>query len=103
MRHFTIQACIILYLSLVLFSSQVLSGEVNQGDKVTIITPDVNARLCPSPNCGSNQHIARIPKGTMLEIQGIMKVKNRMFSVKWFEVTYNGKRGWISIYDTDKQ
>jgi len=84
-------------------ASVVYAKEVKQGDKVTIITPETVARLCPHPNCGSNQHITRIPKGTVLKIEGIMTIKSGMLSTKWFEVTYKGKRGWISIYDTDKQ
>ena len=80
----------------------IYASEVKQGDKLTIITPGTVARLCPHPNCGQNQHITRIPKGTVLGVEGIMDVKSGMLTVKWFEVTYKGKRGWISIFDTDK-
>lgn len=76
---------------------------VGSADKVTITTLDTMARLCPYPNAGENQHITRMPKGTVLEVEGIMDVKSGMLSVKWFEVSYKGKRGWVSIYDTDKQ
>jgi hypothetical protein len=76
--------------------------EVKQGDKVTIIVPGTVARLCPYPNCGQDQHITRIPEGTVLEVGGIMEVKGGILTVEWFEVTYKGKRGWISIYNTDK-
>ena len=79
------------------------AGEIKQGDKVTITTPGTVARLCPYPNCGTDQHISRIPYGTVLEITGITDVKLPAYSVKWFEITYNGKRGWISIFNTDKQ
>jgi hypothetical protein len=81
----------------------VYPSEVKQGDKVTIIVPGTLARLCPYPNCGSNQHITRIPEGTVLEVEGIMEVKSGILpSVKWFEVTYKGKRGWLSIFNTNK-
>lgn len=83
-------------------ASYVNAGEVKQSDKVTIITPGTVARLCPHPNCGQNQHITRIPKGTVLEVEGIMDVKSGILTVQWFEVIYKGKRGWISIFDTDK-
>ena len=79
------------------------ADKIKQGDKVTIITPGTLARLCPHANCGSNQHITRIPEGTVLKIEGIIDVKSGYMSVKWFEVTYKNKRGWISIFDTDKQ
>jgi hypothetical protein len=47
------------------------AGAIKQGDKVTIVTPETMARLCPYPNCGQDQHITRIPKGTVLTIEGI--------------------------------
>ena len=78
------------------------ASEIKQGDKVTIVTSGTVARLCPHPNCGFNQHITRIPKGTVLTVEGIMDLKSGTMTVKWFEVTYMGKRGWISIFDTDK-
>ena len=77
--------------------------EVSQGDKVTIVTPQVVARLCPYPECGQEQHITRIPQGTILEIDGIMQTGTKEWPVFWFEVTFKGKKGWISIFDTDKQ
>jgi len=82
--------------------SNVNAIEVKQGDKVTIVTPGTVARLCPYPNCAQNQHITRIPEGTILEVEGIMDVKSGVLTVKWFEVTYKEKRGWVSIFDTDK-
>lgn len=101
-RSFAISICYLLVL-LSFFSTTVWGGNVKQGDKVTIITPETVARLCPHPNCGQNQHITRIPKGTVLKVEGIMTVKSGMMKVTWFEVTYKGKKGWISVYDTNKQ
>jgi hypothetical protein len=83
-------------------ASNCYATEVKQGDTVSIVTPGTVARLCPYPNCGQNEHIARIPKGTVLQVEGIMEVKSGILAVEWFEVTYKGKRGWISVYDTDK-
>ena len=80
----------------------IYSSEVKQGDQVTIITPGTVARLCPYPNCGQTLHITRIPKGIVLKIERILDVKSGVLTVKWFEVTYQGKRGWISVFDTDK-
>lgn len=96
---------LLLFLIMTLFiASEVYAKEVKLGDKVTIITPETVARLCPHPSCGQNQHITRIPQGTVLKIEGIASVMIGMLpAVKWFEVTYKGKKGWISIYDTDKQ
>lgn len=83
-------------------ASDAYASKVKQGDKVTIITSGTVARLCPHPNCGQNQHITRIPEGTVLKVEGIMDVKSGILTVKRFEVTYKGNRGWISIFDTDK-
>ena len=89
---------------LVLTLAQIsISAELKQGDKIKIVTPETVARLCPYASCGSNEHITRIPQGTILEIEGINTVKSGMMSVKWFEVKYKKDRGWVSIYDTDKQ
>jgi hypothetical protein len=83
-------------------ASDALSGEIKQGDKVTIITPGTTARLCPHPMCAPGQHITRMPEGTVLKVEGIQDAKIGTFAVRWFEVTYEGSRGWISIFDTDK-
>lgn len=94
---------LLLFVAMVLsVTSDVDAVEVKQGDNVTIVTPGTIARLCPYPNCGQNQHITRIPEGTILEVEGIMDVSSGTWSVKWFEVTYKENRGWISIFDTDK-
>ena len=96
---FSILLLVLMTIGIVSF---VNGNEVKQGDKVTIVTPGTVARLCPHPNCGQDQHLTRIPKGTVLEVEGIMDVTSGILTVQWFEVTYKGKRGWISIYDTDK-
>jgi hypothetical protein len=87
---------------IIMLSPPAFGAKVKQGDNVTIITPGTVARLCPHPNCGQNQHITRIPEGIKLQVEGIMKVKSGMMEITWFEVKYKGKRGWISMYDTDK-
>jgi hypothetical protein len=78
------------------------ADEVKVGDSVTIVTPGIDARLCPQPACAPDQHITRIPEGTVLTIQGTDVFAIGTFNVKWFEVIYEDQRGWISIYDTDK-
>jgi hypothetical protein len=82
--------------------SDAFGGEFKLKDKITIVTAGTVARLCPIPGCGSNQHITRIPEGTVLSIEGIEDFAIGTFKVKWFEVVYKENRGWISIYDTDK-
>ena len=100
LKHFSALLGLLVVVSCI--ASNVYAGEVRQGDKVTIVTPGTVARLCPHPNCGQNQHITRIPEGTVLKVEGIIDVKSGVLTVKWFEVTYKGNRGWISIFDTDK-
>jgi len=77
-------------------------SEVKLGDKVTIVRPGNVTKLCPYPDCRQGQHVTRIPKGTVLKIEGMMNVKYGELTMKWFETTYKEKRGWISIYDTDQ-
>lgn len=79
-----------------------LADDVKVGDTVTIVTPGVEARLCPQPACGPDQHITRIPEGTVLTIESTDVFAIGTFKVKWFEVVYQNQRGWISIYDTDR-
>jgi hypothetical protein len=82
--------------------SDTFAGEFKPKDKVTIVTAGTVARLCPHPGCGPDQHITRIPKGTVLKVEGLKDYAIGAFKVKWFEVVYKENRGWISIYDTDK-
>lgn len=82
--------------------SVIWANDVKMGDTATIVTPGTEARLCPRPGCGPDQHIARIPEGTVFTIQGTEVFAIGTFKVKWFEVVYDNQRGWISIYDTDK-
>jgi hypothetical protein len=80
----------------------VFANETKQGDKVTIVTPGTEARLCPQPGCGPDQHIIRIPEGSVLTVKRTEDYVIGTFKVKWFEVVYQKHRGWISIYDTDQ-
>jgi len=103
MKVFTSRLMLMSLLALIPgIASEVTAGEVRQGDTVTIVTPGVEARLCPHPMCKPDQHITRIPQGTRLKIDDILDAKIGTFKVRWFEVTYEENRGWISIFDTDK-
>ena len=82
--------------------SHIYADEIKPGDAVTIITPGIEARLCPHPGCGPDRQITRIPAGTVLKVQNTEDYVIGTFRVKWFEVVYDENRGWISIYDTDK-
>ena len=81
--------------------SDIYADEIRPGDKITIVTPGVEARLCPLPACGPDQHITRIPEGTVLTVENTKDFVIGTFGVKWFEVVYEENRGWISIYDTN--
>jgi hypothetical protein len=80
----------------------IYADEIKPGDTVTIITPGIEARLCPHPGCRPDRHITRIPAGTVLIVKNTEDYVIGTFKVKWFEVVYDENRGWISIYDTDK-
>ena len=103
-RYNTALTCFLVFLCYLLLGSyapQIHADEIRPGEKVTIVTPGVAARLCPLPACGPDQHITRIPQGTVLEIENTEDFVIGTFKVKWFEVVYEENRGWISIYDTD--
>ena len=82
-------------------TTTVWAADLKIGDTVTIVTPGTEARLCPQPGCGPDQHITRIPAGTVFTIQGTDIFAIGTFTVMWFEVIYENQRGWISIFDTD--
>lgn len=101
----TFNCHLLLIIPAILFSdlrSVAWADEVKVGEPLTIVTPGIEARLCPQPACGPDQHITRIPEGTVLTIQGMDVFAIGTFKVKWFEVVYKNQRGWISIYDTNK-
>lgn len=106
-KHFCHYVFICLVVVLVLttrypgMGPDVCANEIKQGDKVTIITPGTEARLCPQPACGPDQHLLRIPEGTVLTILSTEIFAIGTYKVKWFEIVYQDARGWISIYDTD--
>ncbi len=83
-------------------ASDVYAGEVQLGDKLIVVPAGNVTKLCPYPDCRQGQHVTRIPKGTVLKVEGLMKVKYGNSTMKWFETTYKEKRGWISIYDTEQ-
>jgi hypothetical protein len=101
--------CVFIFLGVIIsltirypgIDTDVWANETKLGDNVTIVTPGTEARLCPQPGCGPDQHIVRIPEGTVLTIEGTDIFEIGSFKVKWFEVIYQNHRGWISIYDTD--
>ena len=102
----TVLTCFFVFLCYLLLESwiapEIHADEIRPGDKVTIVTPGVEARLCQLPACGPDQHITRIPAGTVLTIKDTADYVIGTFKVKWFEVVYDENRGWVSIYDTDK-
>jgi hypothetical protein len=103
MKAITCFSALLLLLAMTLYVSQsVYAGEVQLGDKVTTVKPGNVTKLCPYPGCEKGQHIARIPEGTVLKVEGMMKVRFGHSTTKWVETTYNEKRGWISIYDMKK-
>jgi len=104
-RYNTAFNCYLVFLCYLLIGSwiapEIHADEVRSGDKVTVVTPGVEARLCPLPACGPNQHTTRIPEGTVLKVENTADFVIGTIKVIWFEVVYEEYRGWISIYDTD--
>ncbi|MDJ0985586.1 MAG: hypothetical protein QNJ26_08585 [Desulfobacterales bacterium] len=96
------QAVLILVVLCSGWLKNVRADDTNVGDTVTIVTPGIEARLCPQPACGPNQHLTRIPEGSVFTILSTDVFAIGTFKVKWFEVIYENQRGWISIYDTDR-
>jgi len=103
MKAFNYFSALLLLLVMVpCMAPDVYASEVKLGDKVIVVPPGNVTKLCPYPDCRQGQHVIRIPKGTVLKVEGMMNVKYGNSTMKWFETTYKEKRGWISIYDTDQ-
>lgn len=103
--HFAFNCLLLLFIAAILCSGLhpvAWADEVKVGEPVTIVTPGIETRLCPQPACGPDQHITRIPEGTVLTIQGTDVFAIGTFKIKWLEVVFENLRGWISIYDTDR-
>ena len=90
-----------LMILLIGIGSAVHANDFKPAERLTIVTPGTEARLCPQPGCGPNQHITRIPQGTVLTVQNTEIFEIGTFKVKWFAVVYQDQPGWVSIYDTD--
>ena len=72
------------------------------GDIIKIITVDGRARLCQKPLCKQGQELLRIPTNTELKIEEVSRERMPMWDVLWYKITYKGKKGWVSEFDTDK-
>jgi hypothetical protein len=72
------------------------------GDTIKIITPETQARLCPKPLCRQGQELARILANTEFKVEEVSRERLPMWDVVWYRITYKGKRGWVSEFDTDK-
>lgn len=75
--------------------------EVVPGDTVQVVTLEDRARLCPDPNCGSGEHIARVPTDVRLAVQDTATVEGGVYCIRWFQVTLAEDTGWLSEFDTD--
>ena len=97
MKAFSYFSALLLFLIMApCMVSDVYTSEVKLGDKVIIVGPGNVTKLCPYPECRQGQHVTRIPKGTVLKVEGMMNVKCGNSTMKWFETTYKEKREWIS-------
>lgn len=72
------------------------------GDILKIITTDDQARLCPNPLCKKDQELFRVPTNTELKIEEVSLERLPMWDIVWYKIAFNGKKGWISEFDTDK-
>jgi hypothetical protein len=78
-----------------------MSAVASVGDVIKIVTPNDRARLCQNPNCDQDQEILRIPTNTELKVESLIRHRMPLWDVVWYKVTYQGKRGWVSEFDTN--
>ena len=66
-----------------------------------IVTTNYNCRLLPNPD--SNRELTRIPKNTELLVLKSKDVQQGRLLNKWYEVEYNGYRGWTSGFNMKEE
>ena len=102
---YLMMAFIVMSLLLVIVPSAVADPDdavvANIGDTIKIITPGTKARICPKPLCKEDQEIMRIPANTELKVEEVSRERLPMWDVVWYKITYKGKKGWVSEFDTD--
>ena len=76
--------------------------QVGSGDRITILTAENRARLCPRPDCGEGRELLRMPTNTKLRVLGSYTQHQPIFDVTWYKVKYQEKEGWVSEFNTDK-
>lgn len=77
------------------------AGALRAGDTVrTISPPNFPSRICPQPDCNQGQELARVPTETDLTIRDCRIVHQPAWDVAWYQVAFNGTRGWISEFET---
>lgn len=78
-------------------------GQMDSSDSrtLTVVTTNDRARLCPRPNCGSGEQLARVPTGTTLPILGSRPVSSGMQEIRWYRVRLEGDEGWLSEFDVN--
>jgi len=63
-----------------------------------VIDKSAPATLRDAPNGTSS--LGKIPASTKIEIMSKKDIRSGMLVVTWYEVDYNGRKGWISQYVT---
>ena len=85
-----------LALALMMTGSTGLAGE---GREFAVIDDAAeSARVAAAP--GTDRSLGRIPAGTRVEILEKRDIKSGMLTVTYYQISFNGKRGWISQYVT---
>jgi hypothetical protein len=103
---YLMMAFIVMSLLLVIVPSAITGPDevqvANTGDTIKIIIPGTKARLCPKPLCKQDQELARISANTEFKVEEVARERLPMWDVVWYKITYKGKKGWVSEFDTDK-
>lgn len=85
------------------FGDAIRASDATDGPTVTVVTQNDRARLCPQPNCGTGEQLARILTGTTLSVIDSRSVKTGMQENRWYRVRYEGQEGWISEFDVKRR
>ena len=76
-----------------------------KGSVIKIDVPGNRARLCPNAWYCEECELLRLPTNTKLVVKSVLRVRytpSAPWDVIWYKVTYKGKEGWVSEFNTDK-
>ena len=100
MKYMT--TCLVLSLLSISSIEEATSADVRRlGEQFKVTANQDRARLCPAPDCVEGSHLAKLPTGSVHIVLSCQITKLPALDVAWYEVEFNGLKGWVSEFDLE--